>query len=62
MILVALQKQKNLVEFSAFVGKEFKPEALKVLIDHANIKTIRAGFHNAKVEAEFEIIKKEILG
>jgi len=55
-------KAKNLEEFSAFVGKEFKPEALKVLIDHANIKTIRAGFHNAKEEAEFEIIKKEILG
>ena len=55
-------KAKNLVEFSAFVGKEFKPEALKVLIGHDNLKTLRAGFYNAKQEAEFEIIKKEILG
>ncbi len=55
-------KAKNLKELIAYVGKEFKPSALKILKGHPSLQTLRAGFHTNKQKAEFELIKKEILG
>ena len=54
-------KAKNLIELSAFVGKEFKPNSLEVLEGHPHFKTLRAGFSNDKENAEYEIIKKRVL-
>ncbi|QWX82992.1 hypothetical protein H0I23_11025 [Cellulophaga sp. HaHaR_3_176] len=54
-------KAKNLIEFSAFVGPEFKPSALTVLKGHPTLKNIRAGFNTKIEEADYETLRKEIL-